>query len=87
VPVNPLVTWFDAEAVKPLVVERKTEYVTPLVEDAVQLRLIWLEETAVALRAEGAAGVVQLVVPGKTSNSETCAAVHPVLAVKDSCRY
>ena len=62
---------------------------TPLVDDAFQLKLIELEEAAVAVRPVGADGAlaVQLVVPGKTSNSEVCAAVHPVFAVKDSSRY
>ena len=89
VPVNPLAIWFDVDGVNPAEVDRKTEYVTPLVVDAVQLRLIWLEETAVALRLVGATGAlaVQLTVPGKTWNSESCAAVHPVLAVKTNCRY
>jgi hypothetical protein len=51
--------------------------------------LIELEEAAVAMRPVGADGAlaVQLVVPGKTSNSDICAAGHPVLAVKESSRY
>ena len=46
----------DAVGVKPEVVLRKTEYVTPWVVLAVQLRLIWLDETAVGVRLVGAAG-------------------------------
>jgi hypothetical protein len=89
VPDSPLETWFDDEGVNPLVVERNTEYVTPLVDDAFQLRLIELDEAAVAMRPVGADGAlaVQLVLPGKTSNSDICAAVQPVFAVKDSSRY
>jgi hypothetical protein len=45
-----------AVAVKPEVVLRKTEYVTPSVVLAVQLRLIWLDETAVGVSLVGAAG-------------------------------
>ena len=45
-----------AEGVKPEVVLRKTEYVTPCVVLAVQLRLIWLDDTAVGVRLVGATG-------------------------------
>ena len=45
-----------AVGVKPEVVLRKTEYVTPGVVLAVQVRLIWLEDTAVGVRLAGAAG-------------------------------
>jgi hypothetical protein len=38
------------------VVLRKTEYVTPCVVLGVQLRLIWLDDTAVGVRLVGAAG-------------------------------
>jgi len=54
--VRPLAIWLEADGVKPLVVERNTEYVTPLVDDAVQLRLICVEEIAVAVKPVGAAG-------------------------------
>jgi hypothetical protein len=46
-----------AVGVKPEVVLRKTEYVTPDVVLAVQLRLIWLDDTAVGVRLVGAAGM------------------------------
>jgi hypothetical protein len=45
-----------AVGAKPEVVLRKTEYVTPCVVLAVQLRLIWLDDTAVGVRLVGAAG-------------------------------
>ena len=86
VPVRPLAIWLAADGVKPLVVERNTEYVTPLVDDAVQLRLIWVAETGVAVKPVGGAGTpaVQVLLPENTWNSESCAAGQPVLAVKFS---
>jgi hypothetical protein len=51
-------TWLAVEGVKPEVVLRKTEYVTPDVVLAVQLRLIWLAETAVGVTPVGGAGGV-----------------------------
>ena len=50
--------WLAVEGVKPEVVLRKTEYVTPDVVLAVQLRLIWLDDTAVGVRLVGAAGKI-----------------------------
>ena len=47
----------EAVGVKPEVVLRKTEYVTPCVVLAVQLRLIWLDDTAVGVRLVGATGI------------------------------
>jgi hypothetical protein len=46
-----------AVGAKPEVVLRKTEYVTPCVVLAVQLRLIWLDDTAVGVRLVGATGM------------------------------
>ena len=69
VPVRPLAIWLAADGVKPLVVERNTEYVTPLVDDAVQLRLIWVEETAVAVKPVGGAGTPAVQLEGVVADA------------------
>ena len=56
VPLTPLAIWLPLPAVKPLVVLRKMLYDTPLVVLAVQLRLIWLLETAAAPKLVGGFG-------------------------------
>jgi hypothetical protein len=69
VPVRPLAIWFAADGVKALVVERNTEYVTPLVDDAVQLRLICVEDTAVAVKPVGGAGTPAVQLDGVVADA------------------
>src|ERR1700724_3234956 len=51
-----VVIWLLLEGVNPEVVLRNTSYCTPAGVLAFQARLIWLEETLVAVRPVGAAG-------------------------------
>jgi hypothetical protein len=67
VPVNPLAIWLLLEGAKPDVVLLYTSYVmeqpTPAVL-AVQLRLIWLDDAAVAVSPIGTVGTVVHIAPG-----------------------
>jgi len=69
VPVRPLAIRLAAVGVKPLLVERNTEYVTPLVDDAIQLRLICVEDTAVPVKPVGAAGTPAVQLDGVVADA------------------
>jgi len=67
--------WLYVVPVKPLVTAaplRSTVYLTPDVAEAIQPRLIWLEEAAVAVRLVGATGLsVALAQFGQTEDEHT----------------